>query len=701
MKNRIRQKLRRHLLHLLLLIPGLSGTAIAQEYGIIDDVAVNNTAAGRQIHITFNRSAQYIGHTPEKKGRDLFIDLRLVGATSTDIQIPQQQQLRFHSAASAPLSAVSYTEESNSRARLELSFTHPVKYRVEANNDFRGISVTLLGEDTAAPAVTPLPEHKASPKVEKQAKAMMDKARRAMLDERNFRRALSLYQAVLNLPQNSHSRTALELLGLAHERLGQRNEAKAIYQRYLKHYPEGEGNDRVSQRLMSLVTATLPEHKQLRKQRMDDKAPNWEAYGSLSQFYLRDTYTVDNTATRTTASAVTTDLDLIAQRRSRDTDSRFRVTAGYYHDLLADGRGDNSRVSSLYAEHHDRKIGWWTRAGRQSSSRDGVLGKFDGIKLGYALTKRLEATVVGGSPVNSSRDDYNDTRQFSGAALNLGPFADNWEFSLYGIGQQNDSLTDREAVGGELRYYRKNLMVLGMLDYDTFYDELNIGMLLANWTLANDLTINTTIDVRKTPTLTTQNALQGQTVTTLAELRKLYTDDTIYQLARDRTAEARTFTLGVSRPVSKTLRLAGDLSVMNTSATVTSGGVTATPATDDEYFLNLQAIGTGVLNGDDISSLGFRMSDTTTAQSAGIYASSRLPLGDRWRFYPRLRADYREWKSTSQTQWSIGPVLRIEYRWDKVRFELEYGGDWTSRDLPDTTENTTSTYGSIGYRYEF
>ena len=186
-----------------------------------------------------------------------------------------------------------------------------------------------------------------------------------------------------------------------------------------------------------------------------------------------------------------------------------------------------------------------------------------------------------------------------------------------------------------------------------------------------------------------------------AELRTLYSDDTIYQLARDRTAEIRTVTLGISSPVNKRLRLAGDLTMMNTSETVASGGVDALPSTGDEYFLNLQAIGTGVLNGDDISSLGLRFSDGDTAQSVGLYASSRLPVGQHWSFYPRLRIDRRTWKDTDQTQWSIGPVMRVEYAWDKLRFEAEIGGDWTNRELPDSTEQTVGTYGSIGYRYEF
>lgn len=690
-----------HLLALILSVMASSPPLMAQEYGIIDDVNIMSSPRGPQIRISFTKPAQYIGHTPEEESRQLFIDLRLIGAAPTDVLVPQQQQLRIRPTAEAPLTSVSYREEGRDRARLELSFNRAVRYQVSGNSDFRGITVTLIGEKEPQTLIESPPEPLASPAVEKRVAALMEEARRTLVDDRNFAKAVTLYQQVLDQPANSRSREALELLGLARERLGQRAQAKAVYEQYLRRYPTGEASERVRQRLMSLITAALPEQEKLREGKKAGGEADWDIYGSFSQFYLRDTLRVDDAPTETTASAFSTDLDLIALRRSSDSDTRVRVTAGHYHDLMADGDGDDARVSALYAEHHDREIGWWARAGRQSSNRDGALGRFDGLKLGYALSKRIEATIVAGFPVESSRDSFNNSTSFTGVAFDLGPFADNWEFSLYGIEQEVETLVDRRAVGGELRYFRPDFMVLGLADYDTFYEELNIAMLLANWTLKDETTVNATIDVRKTPTLTTHNALQGQTVEDIEALRQLYSDDIIYQLASDRTAETRTVTLGASRPVSQRLRLAGDLTVMNTTATEASGGVEALPATDDEYFLNLQMIGTGILNGDDISSLGLRFSDGTTAKSAGIYASSRLPVGKNWRFYPRLRVDYRTWKTTGQSQWSLGPVLRAEYAWDKVHFEAELGGDWTNRELPDDTERTTGTYGSIGYRFEF
>mgnify|MGYP001066752200 CR=1 FL=1 len=680
----------------------------AQEYGIIDDVRIGASAQGPQIRISFTKPAQYRGHTPKEQSRQLFIDLRLVSPDSNQVQVPQPQQLRFEPTKEVPLRTVSYRAQGGKLARLELNFTTPVRYQVSPQNDYRGITVTLIGDK----APQALPESKqeplASPEVEKRVDALMEEARKEVIDERNFKRAIYLYKKVLNLPPNSRSRLALELLGLSRERAGQFSEAKSVYTQYLKRYPGGEGSERVRQRLMSLQTATLKDKKELREARKEGEV-EWETYGSLSQFYLRDVVSVDvesGTSTETAISAFSTDVDLVALRRGDDSNTRFRVTAGHYHDLEGD-RDDDARVSSLYAEHHDRDIGWWARGGRQTSSRDGVLGRFDGLKLGYAPSKQIEATVVAGYPVENSRDSLDDSRTFTGVALNMGPFAENWEYTLYGIEQTVDTLVDRRAVGGEVRYFSPEMTVLSLADYDVFYEELNIGMVLANWTSKSGLTLNAGFDVRKLPILTTRNALAGQTVGTdgtavedIAQLRTLYSDDTIYDMAKARAGEIQTGTLGISRPVTERLRLAADLSYIHTSTVQPSynvGGIW--PTTD--YGINMQAIGTGLLNGDDISSLGLRYSDGTTVTNTGIYASSRLQVGQRWRYYPRLRIDQRNWKLDDQSQVVIGPTVRVDYSWGNMTFEAELGGEWTNHKMPDTTETTRGTFGSLGYHYDF
>lgn len=684
---------------------------MAQVYDAIDTVNVTPTSTGARIDILFNAQTQYLGHTPKNQGRQLFIDVRLTDLATKETEattFPQDQQLRFRPSPQVPLSLINYRSVGDNNANIELEFSSAARFSIKQSSDFRGITIILLTDfkKPGAPVIT------ATPQVEQQAKALMKRAKKALIDERDFAAASAHYQQVLELAENSQSKDALEFLGLSYERHGLPKKAEKIYQDYLARYPYGEGSERVGQRLMSLVTATRPEQQKLRGRKQQESG--WDFYGNLSQSYLYNAFNVDidNSTSQTTSSAISSNINLDTRNRSETADTRVRLAASHFKDLdnassSISTSNNDIRLSSFYIEHRDREDDWWTKAGRQRSSHDGVLTRFDGVKLGYSLFDKLELSIVTGFPVASTANSLDSSRSFTGIALDLGPYAKHWEFSLYLLEQQVDTLVDRRALGGEVRYFTQELTVLGMLDYDSFHSELNIASLLANWTLKNKTTINASADIRKLPGLTTSNALlgqltpDGQVVADIAQLRTLYSDDFIYQLARDRTAEATTMTLGISHPVSERLRLASNLSVMDISETQASGGVEATPAMTNEYALNLQLIGNGVLNGDDFSSLGLRYSSGSTAESKGIYASSRLPLNDQWRIYPRITIDQLQWETLDQNELRLAPSVQLDYRLKHVQFEIELGVQWIDRETIADNEKENNLYGSIGYHFEF
>jgi hypothetical protein len=122
---------------------------------------------------------------------------------------------------------------------------------------------------------------------------------------------------------------------------------------------------------------------------------------------------------------------------------------------------------------------------------------------------------------------------------------------------------------------------------------------------------------------------------------------------------------------------------------------------ENEYSLNLQMIGTGVLNGDDISTLGMRYASGSTSENIGIYATSRLPLNKEWRIYPRVMLDQRQWKSITQSELKLAPSIRVDYRMKHVQFDAELGAEWVNRELTTGSEQTQSLFGSIGYHFTF
>lgn len=531
----------------------------------------------------------------------------------------------------------------------------------------------------------------------------MEEARQAVARQ-DYSRAVQLYTKILEYPDHPHRQDALEFLGVARERKGQLAHAIREYQRYLSLYPEGEGADRVRQRLAGLTTATEKPRSGPRRSTDRSKDTPWEVYGGFSQFYLRNENTLDNDANIVTQSSVSSDLDVTARKRSENFDIQSRFTGSHLYDFLDDGPGDETSVSSLYFDARDRRHGLATRLGRQSRNTGGVLGRFDGLLLGYQISDWLTLNGVAGFPVLSTRDQVDTDKQLYGISADLGTFANAWDFNAFFIEQEVDGIVDRRAIGGEARYFDATRSLLTFVDYDISYDSLNTAIFLGTWTLPDKTTLNATVDYRNSPILTTSNALQGQTVRNIDDLLDSLTENQIRQLAEDRTAEYTTVSLGASHPFSERIQLSGDVTVTNLSGTDASAGIEALPGTGNEYIYNLQLIGSDLIKAGDIAIGGLRYSRLDTADIYSVSLNTRYPVNSVWRVNPRLRVDYRENERDESTQWVAVPSLRMDYRLSRrYRFEVEGGGEWSTRKLPDLPddEDTSSYFINLGYRIDF
>ena len=544
--------------------------------------------------------------------------------------------------------------------------------------------------------------------------ALMEEARQAMAGA-DYARAIQIYTKVLQHVDTGKHQDAQEFLGLARERNGQLAHAKLAYEQYLERYPEGAGTERVRQRLAGITTARMTPKAKLRSAERGQEEPSWDVFGSFSQYYRRDTShivtedtstatTIRDSETRVNLSSLSTDLDITGRRRGGPLEIQSRFTGGYENDFLDEGqgRGDLSRVSSLYVDLQERPHGIGGRFGRQTSSKGGVLGRFDGALLSYQLRPTVKLNAVSGYPVDSSRDSPDTERLFYGLSADFGTFANAWDFSAFIIEQQIDSINDRRAVGGEARYFDPVKSILTYVDYDISYSVLNTFLVLGNWNLPNQVSLNATIDYRKSPILTTRNAIQGQGVETLAELRSRFSVDEMRQLAEDRTADSRSVTVGLSRPLNDRFQISGDVTLSEFGSTPASGGVEALPSTGIESFYNLQLIGSNLLKEGDITIFGMRYSDTSTSKTTSASINERYPLTNAWRVNPRLRVDYRQNQNTSTDQWTGSPSVLMDYLWRKrYRFEFETGGEWSTRELVDGNEDTMSYYVYLGYRADF
>ena len=713
---------------LLLLILVFSNAQASRR--VLERIDVEN---GNEIHIIFNLPLQYLTHTPKDHGDFIRINLKLAGsAASTNLDQLAEENLPWSGSDEVPLNNVRFRVDATT-PNIELQFTHEVEYSVEGGSGFRSIIVKLKGSehqqvvaamqpqalsggsaDTQLPA-SGLAEMKTpdgKPIVpgsrEEKIARLMEEARQAMA-KGDYGRGVQLYTKVSDMPENPWTRSALEFLGLARERKGQKAQALAVYERFLKQYPQGEAAERVRQRQAGLLTATAAPKKKLRRSGQRRVAGGkgelkFDYFGGWSQFYNRDGIIRRGTGHDLTQSALINDLDLSGRVRKGGYELGTRFSGGYTRDFLSNGPGNDNRISSAYMEFLDSGHDHSLRVGRQSHNADGVLGRFDGILGGYRVNDILRVKGVLGTPVASSSNtgiDYD--RYFYGFSADIGQIAEAWNFNLFAIQQIADGAVDRRAVGGEARYFRPGRSVFTLVDYDVLYNELNTFLMLANVTLdATKTTLNMTVDVRKSPILTTTNAIQGQGVTNLGGLLNNVSTGTARRLADDRTLDSRSLTLGGTQPLNDHYQLSAEVTASYLSGAPASGGVAASKSTGTDYFYSTQLIGSSLFKEGDVTIFGLRYNDVSTSNTYTASLNTRYPITRAWRINPRLRFDFRQ-NNDHTEQLTFRPEFRTTYRIKRrLQLEFEAGADWTRQELlPRGRAESVSYFANIGYRMEF
>jgi hypothetical protein len=530
---------------------------------------------------------------------------------------------------------------------------------------------------------------------------LMERARQAMIDK-NYSQAIRIFTKIQQLGGGEYKKESKELLGLARERNGQVAHAKAEYQEYLKLYPEGEDAERVRQRLLGLLTARSRPKQKLEKIGVKPAEPEWDLFGSFRQFYRNQKVSSDVLASQTTDSSLQTDLVFTGRKRGFEYNQRFDFVANNRLDFLSDTDKSDSRVQTLYYEISKKDDNHAARIGRQTHHSDGVFGRFDGFILNKRLGTSHRINFLAGYPVDiSTYDAVNTDRQFFSLSYDIESLLMDADFKFYFIDQSNNSLTDRQAVGTQIQYFDDYKSFFTSLDYDTFYQELNQATFLGTWRNKQNSSINLIANYRKAPLLSTNNALIGQPVETIEELQQLFSDDEIYQLARDRTADYTSLTIAASTFLTKRYQLNGDITVSETEATASSGGVEAIPATGVEAVYNTTLVINNFFTDNDITIFGARYMDLSTTSIAQLNFSTNFNLSKAWRLNPRLVIDSRDnINGTSRT--TLKPRILVNYRPARsFKLELDMGYETAETEGAGTTLNDEIFYAYFGYIYDF
>ncbi len=710
---------------------------------IIDTVEVGEQGGEARIAIRFATTVQYLRHTPPGKGRLLVVEVQVTGRLDSEIggRLVSETRISPRTDLVPPFEARYMV----SRSTLTIEFKREVSWRVTGAGDGRSILVFVPipgkkapeaakgapaapAKAPAAPAkappaapsakapaaappksstsgpLPPLPATAAAP-TEKDGHAGLEKAKAAVAAGR-FDEAIELLNHVLNLPPGSYSQEAQELIGLAREKNGEPGKAKGEYELYLKLYTDPEGVARVKARLAALAAAPPPPPKGAR-----DAKPVKSVYGSLSTTYYRGATKYDATLappqpglqpdqislTSTDQSSFVSNVDLTGRYQAGPWDHKLVFRDTWTATLLSGDKNEN-RLAAAYYEMNQKERDLTMRLGRQSAPGGGVLGRFDGgwARLGVRPGIRLNA--VGGRTVEYYSAPQ---RTLFGASVDIGPWKNALTTSLFAIEQRVDGVTDRRAVGTEMRYFDPNRNGFLLFDYDTRFRAVSIAMLQANWLTKAGTNVAFLYDRRRTPPLQASNAsaaYSGLSVGEIIASGTAYPD--LLEQARAITPVSTLVSLGVTHPLTPRWQLGADVKLSQVSGTGAVGQLGASPSTGNLWIYTAQAIGTGFANSNDVlvGSVSLNRGEIFDGYTTSL---SYVRVIDRWRLEGSLRFyDQTDFNSVHLRRWT--PGLKVGYRLrEQFTLEGEAGAEFTRTDGPAQTEDTRRHYFNLGFRWDF
>jgi hypothetical protein len=333
-----------------------------------------------------------------------------------------------------------------------------------------------------------------------------------------------------------------------------------------------------------------------------------------------------------------------------------------------------------------------------------VLGRFDGLHVGYDLSPKVHLNAVTGFPVDlSNKDEIQTETVFFGLNTEFEDVIKNLDLIPYATVQQSEGLLDRAAIGGEVRFFDRRGNIFNLTDYDVSYQSLNIFLLHGQLNLSRTSSLYFNLDYRNSPLIFTRNALINQTgVTRLEQLEEDFTEDEIRQQAEDRTGKSSIVTLGGSHSFTEDVQLSGDLTwTQQEYSTQTVSSSPGLAATEDSLLYNLRMTTTGIIGVRDITIFGFGYTDAETYDNTAFTFQNRAPFGTGWQFGSRLRVDLRSDTNGQELQ-RLRPSVTLNYRWKRsLNIDAEVGVEVSDYSGETNNQDTKRTFGNIGYRWMF
>ena len=548
------------------------------------------------LKVNFNVRIRYASHFPLDRGDELHVTVNPVDRNlAASFLTLKREAATVPDNKKAGIISIVLEPANPTGPVLRVNFEHPVNYRVAPDPDTQSIVIAIAGAKPSSAckpvfpgsALIASPGRRGSGRISDQdlrsVAAWMDEAR-AALRKNNPRGAIQLFSRILSYPENQYSAEAQEFLGVAYQKNGQLAEARSQYEDYLRRYPIGESSDLVRQRLSGISTSNGEPNAPLRAPAAmlpagkftQSQETTWTLVGSASSFYIRDdSFTsardpslapdpnADPDTHRVHQNEILSSLDATATWNNDQTKGKIRFSGSEEH-MFDGGSSDLLGIAALSVDTLVKDWNLRSVFGRQILNTDGVLGRFDGALVSWQPLSMLRLDVVAGSPAVSRYDlPFKDDKYFYAAGIGLGPFFGGFETTLYAIEQRDRWLVDREAIGTDTRYFDENKFVFGNIDYDVHFNRLNAAIFSGSWILPDKSTIYGGADYRRTPFLSTWNALLNQPFNTLYDMLKFNTNEQLQQLALDQTPIYKSAMIGFSHPLNDKLQVSADATVVS------------------------------------------------------------------------------------------------------------------------------------------
>jgi hypothetical protein len=496
----------------------------------------------------------------------------------------------------------------------------------------------------------------------------------------------------------------------------------------LKLYPSGKYTQWVKDRL-ALYKASQPWLFASLSRQMSGPAQvntemQYSEYGSLTmEAYLGASQTtsmapvgtaiVPTTVSATDQKSVISNVNLTARANNNEYDNRL-VFQDFYSANYLPGQANTNRLGSAFYEVKDRIDNYSFKVGRQSGVGGGVMGRFDGISAGYGISPDYKVNIVAGQLSDVTSDEQ---PKFTGASLDFG-MRNPVGGSFYYIDQTVYGITDRKAVGGNLRYFEPAFNVMSMFDYDLQFREINIMTVqgtINGGGKGNDY--NFLVDRRKSPILDLRNAISGSTVSLTSMIQNGAAVSDLLFWANQRITTTTMAAAGMVNHLNEQWTMGTDVSYSITDALAASGQydtngncvdaavgcVAATPSSGPAWSVSERLTGIGVFRPRDVSNLSVNYSRSETSTSEGVQFSNHTDMADKWTLDTTLGVGTQSDSSGGKSN-NLAPSARVSYKMkNDLTLDSQLGLTWstTTNSALSISSKSFQDFMSFGFRFDF